>query len=700
MNLISTAMLFTRWVIKGIICLAGLLPLLVRGQTTDTIKEKTLQEVVVKAYEQNKRLKDIPAAVNYVGPGALQRFNPSSIVQALNSTPGIRMEERSPGSFRMNIRGSSLRSPFGVRNVKVYFNDIPITDPGGITYLNQLGYYNIHSVEIIKGPGSSLYGAGTGGVLLIESMKEGESAGLESENTLGSYGLQNIYAAATTTSEKITSRLGFLHQQSDGYRNHSAMQRNVFSWNGQYKLGENKQLKTTFLYGNLSYETPGALTQAEYDVNPKAARPGSGSFPGSEGAQTAVMQKQVIAGASYTQQLTRALQNKTVFYGMFTDFRNPAIQNYGHNTEPHFGGRTVFKLSDSLSHSAINIDFGAELQQGFTNVSIYKNNGGTADSLRTFDEIINRQALVFTQAAWDNKDWTITASASLNFLQVNFERFSPASSGKQRRIFNNQVAPRFAILKKFGQLNIYTSVARGFSPPSTAELIPTGGAANLDLNAEQGTNYDIGIKGTIAHRLTVDINAFIFSLDNAIVQRRTAGGGDYYINSGKTNQHGIETSINYPLFQFAPFIQRSNFWLSHTWHDFHYKSFKQLNNDFSGNRMPAAAPHTISTGFEFLTRNGILGNVNYYFSDKIPLNDANSAYANAYHLVGLKLGYQAMFGQKARIKIAAGADNLFNQKYSLGNDANGFGGRYFNAAAGRNYYVSLAMQFGPGPTFH
>src|SRR5437868_4268218 len=75
-----------------------LFPFFVKAQVTDTIKEKNIQEVVVKAYEQNRKLKEIPAAVNYVGRSTLDRFAPTSIVQAMNSTPGIRMEERSPGS--------------------------------------------------------------------------------------------------------------------------------------------------------------------------------------------------------------------------------------------------------------------------------------------------------------------------------------------------------------------------------------------------------------------------------------------------------------------------------------------------------------------------------------------------------------------------------------------------------------------------
>ena len=106
------------------------IPLFSVSQNEQTDSSKTLNEVVLKAFEQNRLLKDIPAAINYVSKSQLNRFNNTTILPALNNNPGVRMEERSPGSYRLNIRGSSLRSPFGVRNVKVYYNDIPYTDPG------------------------------------------------------------------------------------------------------------------------------------------------------------------------------------------------------------------------------------------------------------------------------------------------------------------------------------------------------------------------------------------------------------------------------------------------------------------------------------------------------------------------------------------------------------------------------------------
>jgi iron complex outermembrane receptor protein len=75
------------------------------------------------------------------------------------------------------------------------------------------------------------------------------------------------------------------------------------------------------------------------------------------------------------------------------------------------------------------------------------------------------------------------------------------------------------------------------------------------------------------------------------------------------------------------------------------------------------------------------------------LNDANTAFADAYSIVGAKIGYQKWASDKWRLRLVAGADNLLDKKYSLGNDLNAAGGRYYNVAAGRNYYVSLLVQW-------
>lgn len=359
---------------------------------------------------------------------------------------------------------------------------------------------------------------------------------------------------------------------------------------------------------------------------------------------------------------------------------------------PHVGGRTTFKFEKELGTAQFNFDIGGEWQQGFNSVSVHKNVSGNADSLRTSDEINNRQNFVFAQALLDiNNGWTIVAGASLNWGKINFTRFTPASLGKQTRRFSNEIAPRLAILKKISKVSIYSSVSKGFSPPTITELLPTGGAINLGLNAEDGINYDLGFKARLPKDFVFDVSAFIFHLDNTIVLRRDAGGGDFFVNAGKTDQKGIETALSYPLIQSSAFVQNSNLWFSHTWHHFRYKDFKQITADFSGNKLPGVPEHTISAGYDLFAKNGLSGTFTYYYSGKLPLNDANSQYADAYHLLGVKTGYQKLIKEKLMLKFFAGIENLLDERYSLGNDINGFGGRYYNAAAGRNYYGGLMI---------
>jgi len=664
-------------------------------QNDDSIRATKPFEVVVRAYEQNRPLLDVSAAVGRLGSNDLNRFNNTSFVQALNTLPGVKMEERSPGSYRVNIRGSSLRSPFGVRNVKVYYNGIPFTDPGGNTYLNQLGFYNVSSIEVIRGPGSSLYGAGTGGVMLLES-KTGEAAnGITLDHSVGSYNLQNTNVNVGFGNEQYSSSVNYQHQTSNGYRAQSELERNILAYNAVLQLNKN-QLTAHFLYSDLYYQTPGALTQAEYNTNPRAARPRAGAAPGAAEARAAIYLKTFMAGTSYKQVFNDQWQHTTTLYGAFAELKNPAIRNYGRNVEPHYGGRTLLQFTNGEGRrSSINWHIGAELQKGINTVQVFNNRAGKPDSLLTNDEINNSQFFVFTQASWQIGSWIFTGGLSLNETKLNLARTTNRPSTNYSRKFNNELAPRLAILNKLSEnISLFGSFSRGFSPPTIGELSPSGSAINIGLNAETGNSFEAGIRGnTLKGRLAWEATAFHFNLQNTIVQRRDAFGGDYFINAGSTRQRGIESNVSYRLAGVGNRLLTplSRMWVTHNWYRFLYKDFTRLENNFSGKSLPGISPHTVTAGLDLYTRAGIYLNFTYTYADAVPLNDANTAFAGAYNLAGGRLGYKATLKQFS-IEVFTGVDNFFDVRYSLGNDLNAFGGRYFNAAAGRNYYTGLSIR--------
>ena len=666
---------------------------LINAQTTDSDTTKTLGEVVLSAYGQNRQLKETAVAVNYIGQTQLERSNNTSVLPALNNTPGVRMEERSPGSYRMNVRGSTLRSPFGVRNVKVYWNGIPFTDPGGSTYLNQLGYYNFNSLEIIKGPGGSLYGAGTGGVILINGMPQKWTTGADANYGLGSYGLSSLNLQVKAGNEDHRNVIGYTHQTSDGYRDHTAMRRDIASWQTKIRANDRQTLSASILYGDLYYQTPGALTKAEYDANPRGARPAAGVNPSADAAKAAIYQKTFLAGITNDYQFTEHFQNTTTVYGAFSQIKNPTFRNYERRTEPHFGGRTVFKFDHQFSGSTLNVLFGGEAQKGFFKTQTWNNVNGNPGTVLTDDDINNYIYSFFGQADLRlPHNWNITAGASINKSSITITRLSVPSFVPVKRTYSSEWAPRLAVSKKIvSNLWMYASISKGFSPPTVQEVLPSTSVISTGLEAEHGVNYEAGIKSSwLQQRLYVEVNAFSYQLRNAIVQRKDASNADYFANAGTTKQRGLESQAYYQLFRGHGAITEGRIWISHTWNYFRYKDFKQGTTDFSGKQLPSVAPQTVAAGIDLGTKPGIYINLTYFYSDPIALNDANTSFASSYNLLGGRLGWKRIIG-KWGINVFGGIDNAFDVKYSLGNDINAAGNRYYNAAPGVNYFAGVAL---------
>lgn len=671
-----------------------LAPASLNAQTPTDDSLKVLEHVVVHAFESNTALISTPAAVSLVNKRDLNRYDNEHILHALNMRPGIRMEERSPGSYRLNIRGSSMRSPFGVSNVKVYYDGIPVTGPGGGTDLNMLGFYDVHSVEIVKGPAGSLYGAGTGGALLIESGGD-TAAGYAADYTGGSSGLSHAAIRVKAGGKGLYSRLQYQRISSDGYREHTAMHRDVLSWSNSFRAGENTDLHAHFFFSDLYYQTPGALTRQEYNQNPRRARPAAGPFPSAADARASISDQAFFSGVSLKQKINRQWTNTTSLYGYYFRHNNPNFRNYTRRVEPHFGGRTNFRYEQKLGDNLIKVNLGAELQQAYITSRLYHNVGGSAGAMQTDDEVQYSRGFVFLQALLEARHgWIFSAGSSLNRAAVRFEKFSLPVSQSAEKLFRNETAPRFSMMKKAGRnLSVYASAGKGFSPPASSELLPTSGVFNSDLQAERGMNYELGTRGSLhQNRLFFDVSAYFYRLQNTLVQRQDAGGGIFYENAGSTNQRGLETYASY-TFRSRPqqFFNYGFAYLSHTWTRFRYRDYKQLSDDYSGNTIPGSAPHTLAAGVDFGTRAGVYTHLTYFFSSRIFLNDENTEAADAYHLAGIKAGYKTTVFGKVGIDLYCGAQNLLDERYSLGNDINAAAGRHYNLAAGRSYYLGLSV---------
>src|SRR5471030_2049223 len=326
----------------------------VRAQTkTDSTKAdsiKHLRDVMVKGYLSDQPLLDVPASVSTLSPDQLKMQPGNSMVPAMNTIPGVRMEERSPGSFRLAIRGSLIRSPFAVRDVKVYFDEMPLTDAGANTYLGSIDINSINSIEVLKGPDGSWFGANSGGVVLLNAINPNADNFSSVAMNAGSYGLYHENAAVQEQTGNNLLNVNQSYQTATGYRQNSAMHKDYLQIEDRLKYANNDQLKFLGFYSNLYYQTPGGLTLAQELADPTDARLATKTTLSAQDLKAAVFDKMLYGGVVNEVHITNTLRNVFTVFGAHVDFTNPSFTTYEHRIENTYGLRTYFELEIGRAH--------------------------------------------------------------------------------------------------------------------------------------------------------------------------------------------------------------------------------------------------------------------------------------------------------------------------------------------------------------
>lgn len=664
-----------------------------------------LGQVLVRGFGTNRPRIMVPASVSYLGQRDLQRYSNTSLVPALNTVPGVRMEERSPGSYRLSIRGSLLRSPFGVRNVKVYHDDFILTDAGGNTYVNLLDINAIGSVEIIKGPAGSIYGTGTGGVVNFSSPEfRGGSDSSKRTNerhlqfTGGSYGQFSEQFRWVSSGKKVDWQISQGHFRSDGYRQNSRMSRDHLQADIRMKAGKRDRLASFIMLSGLSYRTPGGLTLAQAAADPRQARPATATLPSAAAQKAGVRNRSVLIGIANEHAFSEAWKMTTALTGMYTDFENPFISNYEKRRETNIGIRMKFAYDGHIGNTGLKWVSGLEWQTGRYRIDSTGNKGGEPYGDLARDEVKALQRFLFTQAEFQlTPEFLVQTGISLNGFRYELERvIGKPATGPVSVAFRPQAAPRLAILYLAGNsVSLHASVTRGFSPPSVAEVRPSAGGFSPDLQAESGWSSETGVKGSVLRgRLQFDLALFRFDLRNAIVRRTNAAGSEYFINAGSTRQQGIECFIQgYPVRSLEDGIVRDlRMWVSATLSDFTFGQYTVNNTSYEGNRLTGVPQKVIVAGTDIRLAGGFSINLTYNHTDRLPLTDANDAFAEASGIWQIRAGWQRV-RTGIMPELFAGADNLGDAYYSLGNDLNAFGKRYYNPAPGRNFFAGVKVRF-------
>ena len=682
----------------------ALLPLLVHAETIQ------LDNISVTATKIETGTKEVSQSIAVVNAQTIEDKNVLDVSSALENIPSVNVESSSNSpSPRLIIRGAGLKANYGVREIMVIKDGVPMTDPDSFTRFDYIDMQDVESIEVQKGPGSINAVNTTGGViqLITKSVFKEDSNSIKLG--LGNDGQRNLNLKLR---EKIDENdfvsMNFSKRNIDNdWRDNNAFDSTQLSLKYGHIFDNDALLESELSYTESNLKLPASMTKDEFETFKRTGEQHNTSSPWQ---YTARNSKIFSFNSQYEQEVgnwtykPRFYINHWEHFHPVTGIINDADQNYVYGTD----------LETDYAHQLFNrnatLVFGLTAKQDRSDdakkykyadiqtipsgriIKTLSNEKGdlanTEDSLASLYGVYAME----TFSPFDKTTVDISARADKLAFDVTGHEYSyfNYSTGKYAT-----GAGAYAIDKSFTLLstklgityaltdatNIYSSVAFANQAPTTSELTD-----NEALDKTKSINYEIGLK-TRTGDFSYDMAIYQNDVTDEIIQIKDAGGSTIYDNAGQTQKRGFEFLGTYAL------TRSLSFGLSYAYSDFIYKSFQEkvgaafVSRD--GNYLPyipktqygLEANYKMGNGFKTRIQTKTWGN--YY------LDSANSDKYTGYDFItDWMLGYE----HKEHL-IQLNIYNIFDKHYAMQAEKSVYGVESYKAAAPRSAMVSYRYKF-------
>jgi len=672
-------------------------------QNIDSVKTQKLNEVLISPLHINRDLQNSPASIGILSDKELLRNNTTDISNVINTIPGVFMQSSNITTTRISIRGIGARTPYGTNKIRAFYGSIPLTSGNSETVIDDIDLQNINQIEIIKGPLSSIYGAGLGGAILIspQTLKKGNYQA-EVSSVFGSFGLLKNRVSFDLNEKKSSLSLSYHNLKTDGWRQNSAYNREGITLGGELFRKKNSKLTYFSNYTYLKAYIPSSINKTTFENNPQAGAP---TWVASQGFK---VYKSTLGGLAYDFSINENLKNSTSIFINYKDSNEPRpfdiLRQYtfASGVRTQFSGD--FKIGKINNQFIGGIEYFRDNYSGNTFQNLYQQNNGNGslqgDQLTATDQKRHFYN-VFSQIRTLLSD-RFEIQAGLNYNKTKFELQNdfPASANdpKEKYTYDGIFSPQLSFLFKPNEVQtFYFSASRGFSLPATEETLTSTGNINQDIKPETGYNFELGGKLHFFNKkLYTQIAVYRMEIKDLLVAKRI--GDDQYegVNAGKTFHEGIEISLNHnwPINNFFTL----NSYVGTSIGKYEFKEFVDNGNDFSGNKLTGVPANTANAGFTLNTTSGFYFTADFQFTDKIPMNDSNANFSDSYSLLNLKTGYQFEIFSGLTTHLDAGINNVTNEKYAsmILTNATAVGNalpRFYYPGLPVNFYGNISLNY-------
>lgn len=650
----------------------------------------------------------------------LHRDNGLSLQTTLNLVPGVDMESRTPwGGQRIVIRGyygggsNGARQPqfeFNGNGFQLYLNNIPITDAFGTTIMDAIDFSQLGKVEVVKGPQSSIYGSGIGGVVNLYTVRPAPFTTQISQQLIGgSNGLIRSNTTIATAGSNYDILVNYGHQQYSGFRGNDWSNKDYASFSGNYYSGDRNTLSGYFQYSKSYEQLAGEMDSA--DLYSHAATGVSSAAYAANNSHVAI--ESMLGGITDNFRFNKYFCWQTTLSLASNTLDQPFAHGYTESSTLGFSGRTALTFEKKVKKVGIHGIIGAstkktnQLSNGIFIVPIPI---PSPPIFPSYNKSYGITSNVYTE--WNITlplQFAVKVGASVNFNQFNNQNLAPQDTfntvhfkTNYSRVFPVVVTPNISLIKVFKDVaSVYVNVGFGYTPPSISNITTSIGTIDSVLKPERAIQYEIGTKGSFVHKkLSYQLALYYVDIYNKLeTETGNIGGASYTYtaNIGEQRNIGLELALSYAIISdksqavslLRPFI-------NYTYSYYRYNNFSSAipgdSANYNGNKVAGVAPNRLNAGIDFEVKYGLYLNATYQFVDKMPYTFDNQHYLKSYNLLGAKLGFHREFIKHLGVDVFVGVDNILSSTYA----SFVFIGENLNQVAGDGYLIPANWK----PTFY
>ncbi len=495
-----------------------------------------LPDLVVTANRTPEPISSIGSSISVISGETLATGNPSSMVDALRSAPGLQVTQAGgpAGATGVMLRGANTGQTL------VLIDGVRVNDPSGVAGDFNFGLIApgaVDHVEVLRGPQSALYGSDAmGGVINIITKKGGGPAQFNVRTEAGSYGSVATTGSMSGSSGPWSYTTTLSGQHSNGFSSYGYRIPSIearfpnLEADGFDRLGGSARIGYDAGEGfRFDAGLTSTFTRSAYDA-------GFGAAPDTL-SNANQLQQQIWARAAVDSLGGMLTQSITTFAAQtsrtFNDFSTPV------NAPPANQSATA---TDFIGNS-----FGAEyqgtLRLGSAGALVY----GARTQHETADSFASMLSPIPTP-----RIQTLTAQQDTNSLFGLWklplgERLTVTMGG---RVDDVKDVSTFATWRTTAAYNIgetgtklRASAGTGAKAPTLYQLYePTYG--NTALKPEQSIGYDAGVdqslfNGRVTVSLTGFYNKFSELIDFTFDSTPTQPYG-HYVNVSRAETYGLE----------------------------------------------------------------------------------------------------------------------------------------------------------------